>query len=561
MTESFLIALAQLNPHVGNIIGNMKKLRAARAELAMQKADLLVTSELFVCGYPPEDLVRKPALLDLSESAIRAFAAETGDGGPAVLLGAPWRDNGKLYNAVLLIDGGRIQEVRAKCELPNYGPFDEKRVFDAGPLPKPVTFKGVKLGLPICEDIWFSPVCNALKEAGAEMLVAINGSPFDMPKRSERECVARQRVKETGLPLLYLNQVGGQDELVFDGGSFVLDRDGSETVSLPEFRESLVTTAWLKGARYWTCKGPKSVRFDGEESVWRALAMGISDYVSKNGFSGVVLGLSGGIDSAIVAALAVDALGADKVHAVMMPSPYTSQDSLDDAAAIAEYLSIRLDQISIEPIMLSYRDALSGIFAGRAADTAEENIQARARGAILMAISNKLGSLLLSTGNKSEMSVGYATLYGDMCGGFAAIKDVYKTSVFALSCWRNKNKPKGLLGPPGLVMPERVITKPPTAELKPNQTDQDTLPPYDTLDAILLELIENERSVTEVAAQGYPEPLVHHIWKMLDRAEYKRRQAAPGVKITKRNFGRDRRYPITNALVTAHELDVASRTS
>ena len=287
--------------------------------------------------------------------------------------------------------------------------------------------------------------------------------------------------------------------------------------------------------------------------------MGIGDYVFKNGFSGVVLGLSGGIDSAIVAALAVDALGSDKVHAVMMPSPYTSQESLEDAAAIAKYLGIRLDNVSIEPIKLSYRDALSDIFAGRAADTAEENIQARARGAILMAISNKLGSLLLSTGNKSEMSVGYATLYGDMCGGFAAIKDVYKTSVFALSRWRNHNKPEGLMGPAGLVMPENVITKPPTAELKANQTDQDTLPPYDILDAILNELIENERSVEDVTAMGHPEQLVRRVWKLLDRAEYKRRQAAPGVKISKRNFGRDRRYPITNALVTAHELNAATR--
>jgi NAD+ synthase len=425
--------------------------------------------------------------------------------------------------------------------------FDEQRVFDQGPAPGPVVLRGVRLGLMICEDMWFEDTAETLAESGAEILVIPNGSPFDVEKPDVRLNHAVARVSETNLPLIYVNQIGGQDDLVFDGASFVLNADRSLAIQMPAWRTALTITTWTKGANGWACAVQSlSKPMTKMENTYHALMLGLGDYVRKNKFPGVVLGLSGGIDSAICAAIAADALGPDKVHCVMMPSPYTSQESLDDAASVAKYLGVRLDTINIGPAMNAYDTMLKALFTGTQTDATEENLQSRARGMALMALSNKFGKMVLSTGNKSEMSTGYATLYGDMCGGYAVLKDVYKTTVFALSKWRNAHKPESALGPAGLVMPVNVITKPPTAELKPDQKDQDTLPPYDVLDAILHGLIEDAEGVTAVAARGFDVAVVRRVYKMLKTAEYKRRQAPPGVKITHLAFGRDYRYPITN---------------
>ncbi len=541
------IALAQINPHQGQITANADRIRAARAEAAAEGAQLLVTPEFSIAGYPPEDLVLKPAFVADCVAAIEALAAETADGGPGLVIGGPWRDGQALHNALYVLDGGRIIARRAKHELPNYGVFDDKRTFVPGPAPGPVAFRGVRLGLMICEDWWFPAVSETLAESGAEMLIAINGSPFEVEKPYARVDLAVARVVETGLPFVFLNQVCGQDELVFDGGSFVLNADRSLALRMPLFAEALLITDWSRGPDGWTCAAlPLPPPMSSEEQCWQAMMLGLADYVNKNRFPGVLLGLSGGIDSAITAACAVDALGADRVRAVMMPSPYTSAESLEDAAACARLLGIAYETIGIGPAMEAFSTMLAPAFAGRQADITEENIQSRARGLTLMALSNKFGSMLLTTGNKSEMSVGYATLYGDMCGGYSVLKDLYKTRVFALSLWRNANFPEGALGPRGPVMPMRVIEKPPSAELKPDQTDQDTLPPYEMLDAILHGLIERELDVDGLVAEGHDRPTVVRVWKMLDRAEYKRRQAPPGVKLGTRAFGRDRRYPLTN---------------
>ncbi|WP_374298125.1 NAD+ synthase, partial [Sphingomonas sp.] len=434
-----------------------------------------------------------------------------------------------------------------KHELPDYGVFDDKRHFTPGPAPGPIAFRGFRIGLMVCEDFWLPTVSETLAESGAELLVAINGSPFEVDKQASRETQAVARVVETSLPFVFLNQVCGHDELVYDGASFVLNPDRSVALRMAEFASDLRLTHWVRNSGGVSCEAqaiaPEMPRL---EKIYRAMMLGLSDYVNKNGFPGVLLGLSGGIDSALSAAVAVDSLGAERVRAVMLPSPYTSQMSLDDAAAIATTLGIRYDTVSIGPAMAAFDEMLKPVFGNRAPDITEENLQSRARGVALMAMSNKFGDMLLTTGNKSEMSVGYATLYGDMCGGFSVLKDVYKTTVFALSRWRNAHFPEGALGPRGAVMPERVITRPPSAELKENQTDQDSLPPYDVLDAILERLVEGERSVEEVVADNFDRATVLRAWKLLDRAEYKRRQAPPGVKITSRAFGRDRRYPITN---------------
>ena len=546
MSEALAVGLAQVNPVVGDVDGNVERIRAMRR--AVGGEDLLVFGELTLAGYPPEDLVLKRAFQDRIEQAARALAADTADGGPALLIGAPWRWRGGLYNAALLLDQGDITAARLKHDLPNYGVFDEKRVFASGPLPDPVEFRGARLGVMICEDMWAPTVAGHLRERGAELLVVLNGSPFEMDKLGARRGLAAERTGETGLPLIYVNLVGGQDELVFDGASFVWDPESGLRARAPAWEEGIAGTAWRRrDSGGWTCApGAVAADADGLDSIYHAMTVGLRDYVEKNRFPGIVIGLSGGIDSALSAAVAVDALGSERVRCVMMPSPYTSRDSLEDAAEIARLLGIRLDSVPIEPAMQAFSAMLRDLFAGRQPDVTEENIQARARGLVLMAISNKLGHLLLTTGNKSEMSVGYATLYGDMCGGFSVLKDIYKTTVFALSRWRNQRRPDGFLGPPGRVMPERVISKPPTAELRPGQTDQDTLPPYETLDGILSALIEDEASVEEVAGKGFDPAVVRRVWRMIDRAEYKRRQAPPGVKITRRAFGRDRRYPITN---------------
>ncbi len=546
MSRTLTIALSQLNPTVGDIDGNISLISAARD--AASGARLVVCGELAVSGYPPEDLVLRSDFQDLIEDRVRELAAATADGGPAVLLGSPWRGEGALHNASLLLDGGRIAAVGLKHELPNYGVFDEKRIFTAGPCPEPMVFDGVRLGVMICEDMWEPEVTAHLKEAGADILIVLNGSPFELDKPTVRRDRARARTAESGLPLIYVNLVGGQDELVFDGGTFVIDCNGDVQVLAAAWESATVPSHWrAQAGGAWACEpGTVDEPAAGPEAIYRALITGLGDYVGKNAFAGVLIGLSGGIDSALTAAVAVDALGPEKVHCVMMPSPYTSPESLEDAAETARLLGVRLDNISITPAMNAFGEMLSGSFAGHSPDVTEENIQSRSRGLTLMALSNKLGFMVLSTGNKSEMSVGYATIYGDMCGGFSVLKDVYKSTVFALARWRNLESPKGALGPAGPVMPERVITKPPSAELRPGQTDQDSLPPYDELDAILKCLIEEELSLKDVTARGFDAEVARKVWQLLDRAEYKRRQAPPGVKITSRAFGRDRRYPLTN---------------
>ncbi len=551
MTDTLVVALAQLNPVVGDVDGNTERLRAARR--AADGADLVVCGELALAGYPPEDLVLKKAFQDRIERAVAGLASETGDGGPALLFGTPWREEGTLYNAAVLVDGGEIAAVRLKYELPNYGVFDEKRLFAAGPFPDVVRLRGISLGVMICEDMWTPRVARHLAGRGATLLVVINASPFETGKVGTRRRLARERVLESGLPLIYVNLVGGQDELVFDGASFVVQADGEVRVRAPLWRDGLTLTHWRRrDGSGWTCTTDTAQpETDETEAIYQAMVLGLRDYVEKNRFPGVVLGLSGGIDSALSATVAVDALGAERVRCVMMPSPYTSAESLEDAAETARRLGVTLDAIGIAPAMTAFDTMLSRVFAGRAADVTEENIQARIRGVVLMAISNKLGHMVLTTGNKSEMSVGYSTLYGDMCGGYSVLKDVYKTTVFALARWRNGRRCDGFLGPAGRVIPERVITKPPSAELRPGQTDQDSLPPYDVLDSVLTALIEDECSIDEVVARGHDIETARRVWRMLDRAEYKRRQAPPGVKITYRAFGRDRRYPITNRFTDA----------
>jgi NAD+ synthase len=536
-----------MNCIVGAIDKNLAAIRKARAAAAALGADLLVTPEMSISGYQPEDLVLKPAYVDACEAAVDELAKDTADGGPGIIVGTPWRNNEFLHNAAFVLDAGKIIARRAKHELPNYGVFDDKRVFDPGPAPGPVMFRGFRLGVMICEDWWFPAVSETLAETGAEILLSINASPFEDGKQDRRVTLAVERVVETGLPYMFAALTGGQDEVVYDGASFVLNADRTLALQMPYFEDALTLTDWTRRDGRLVCaQQPLAPEPDRLDLIYRSMMTGLRDYVNKNGFPGVILGLSGGIDSAISAAVAADALGAARVRAVMLPSPYTSQHSLEDAALCAEYLGIHYDIIPISGAMEAFGKALAPAFGNRPADTTEENIQSRARGLILMAMSNKFGNMLLTTGNKSEMSVGYATLYGDMCGGYSVLKDVYKTTVFELCKWRNLHRPPNALGPAGKIMPERVITKPPSAELKDNQTDQDSLPPYDVLDGILVRLVENEASIDAVVADGFERDTVIRVWKLLDRAEYKRRQAPPGVKITSRAFGRDRRYPMTN---------------
>jgi NAD+ synthase len=554
MRDEFRIALAQLNPVMGDIAGNLAKARAARAEAAKAGADLILYSELYIVGYPPEDLVLKPAMQEDARLAVEKFARETSDSGPAVLIGSPWVEGGKLYNASLLLDDGKVAAKTFKVDLPNYGVFDEKRLFTPGKMPGPFNIRGVRIGVPICEDIWTPDVVECLAETGGEILLVPNGSPFEAGKENVRLNLVAARVTEAHRPLIYLNQLGGQDELVFDGASFVANADCSIAVSLPAWEERVVVTTWRRQGDTWVCEPGE--RWEGEDrapSIYHALMLGLRDYVDKNRFPGVVLGLSGGIDSALSAAVAVDALGKERVRCVMLPSHFTGDESLDDAAACAKLLGASYEIVPIEDAVHAFGETLAPVFAGRPADTTEENIQSRVRGLILMAISNKFGPMVLTTGNKSEMSVGYATLYGDMCGGYNALKDVYKTEVYRLAQWRNENMPRGAKGPAGRVIPENILVRPPTAELRANQRDQDSLPPYDILDGILECLVEKEMSFEEVVAKGFHPATVKRIEHLLYIAEYKRRQAAPGVKITSRNFGRDRRYPITNAFRDARD--------
>lgn len=512
------ITLAQLNFTVGDLAGNKAKILAAAKQAV--GADLIVFSEMCITGYPPEDLVLKPSFQQAAMQVAKEIAAEA-KGLPALLIGGIWAEEGRLYNTAFLIADGWIVHRQYKHHLPNYSVFDEVRVFASGELPKPVTFKDKKLGILVCEDMWHAESLTHL--SGVDALLVLNSSPFEMDKRRIRQDHAKAAVEKTGAPLYYVNQVGGQDEIVFDGASFVMDAAGEVVTEFPEWEEKVAADGVFTSPTHTA-------------TIYQALVTGLRDYVRKNNFPGVILGMSGGIDSALVAAIAADGLGADKVRAVMMPSRFTSKDSLEDAAECAKRLGITYETLPIEPAF----EALDGQL--KLEGLAKENIQSRIRGVILMALSNQTGAMVVSTGNKSEMSMGYATLYGDMCGGYAPLKDVYKTTVYALSHWRNQQPATNNQQP----IPKRIITKAPTAELRENQTDQDSLPPYPVLDGILKNLIEEERSVLEIVGQGFEEALVRKVEKMLKAAEYKRRQAPPGVKITAKAFGRDRRYPITN---------------
>ncbi len=546
-TDRLVIALAQIGCTVGAIDKNLQAAVAARRQAAALGADLVMFSELFLAGYPPEDLVLKPAFQEACRLGAEELARETADGGPAVLIGLPYALEGRCFNAYALLAGGRIEALRFKVDLPNYGVFDEKRVFQPGPPPQPICFKGVHIGAPICEDIWSRDPVESLCENGAEILLVPNGSPYWRGKDAERRAIVSARVKEAKLPLVYLNQIGGQDELVFDGASFIVNADGREAGRLPAFSENVAKVVLERTPTGWTCvEAPNAPTLSEDQADYAACVLGLRDYVQNNGFPGVTLGLSGGVDSALCATMAVDALGAERVHALMLPYRYTSTESLKDAADCATALKVAYDILPIAPAVEGIEASLKPLFGDRPRDITEENIQSRARGVMLMSVSNKFGPMVVTTGNKSEMSVGYATLYGDMNGGFNPIKDIYKTQVFRLCRLRNAWKPQGALGPDGIVIAENIIVKPPTAELRENQKDQDSLPPYDVLDDILECLVEKDMRLAEIFARGHDPDVARKVERLLYLAEYKRRQSAPGVKVTKKNFGRDRRYPIVN---------------
>jgi NAD+ synthase len=550
MPDTLKITLAQLNQSVGDLAGNAAAMLAARDRAT--GSDLIVFPELQLIGYPPEDLILKPALIERAAAELENLARATAGAGPAMLVGSAFVQDGALHNGIALLNQGRVEAIRFKHELPNYGVFDEPRVFTPGPLPEPIVFKGTMIGLPICEDIWLPEVCKHLADFGAELFISVNGSPYEIDKDTLRiDGVAKRRAAATGLPLAFLNRVGGQDELVFDGASFVVNGDGSLAVQMKDWEEQEVVTNWTKTSQGWRCdQGNFAELSDHPEDIYSAMVIALRDYVNRNRFPGVVLGLSGGIDSAICAAIAADALGPDRVHCVMLPSRFTGQLSLDLAEECAKAIGCRLDTIPIAPAVEAFDQMLSGSFADRDVDITEENIQSRIRGVTLMALSNKFGPMLLTTGNKSEMSVGYATIYGDMAGGYNPLKDAYKTTVFAIAKWRNEHRCRIGLGPDGPVVPQGIIDRPPSAELRPDQKDEDSLPPYPVLDGILLGLVEHEKSVDQLVAEGFQRDTVIRIERLLHLAEYKRRQAPPGVKLGSRNFGRDRRYPITHAFRT-----------
>ncbi len=544
MTKTLNILAAQLNPVVGDINGNLALAQGALAEAKAAGADLLVLPELFILGYPAEDLVLKPSAVQLSMAAVDALAGETKDG-PGVIIGSPWADDGKLHNSALLLRGGEISYRYDKRELPNYGVFDEVRVFDPGVGPaRAIDFNGVRIGIAICEDIWLDRVPQDLKDDCAQVLIVPNASPWRRTVQVERHTTFSSW-RKNGLPYLFVNQVGGQDELVFDGASYAVDIDGNEHQLLGDFITGSALVSFNAETGRFASEAQASLT-EGTEAEYRAAVLALGDYVDKNRFPGVVLGMSGGIDSALTAAMAVDALGADRVWCVMLPSKYTSNDSLEDALACTKALGARYDTINIAPGVGALGEMLADQFEDTAPDTTEENIQSRLRAVTLMALSNKFGHMVVTTGNKSEMAVGYATLYGDMCGGYNALKDFYKTEVFELSNWRNADHPRGGLGPKGEVIPARIITKPPSAELREDQRDDDNLPPYEVLDDILRGLVDEELDLDDILARGHDEATVRRIEHLLYVAEYKRRQAPPGVKVGGKNFGRDRRYPITN---------------
>lgn len=530
------VAVAQFNATVGDLTGNVERILRCAAEARSRGAHVLLTPELAICGYPPEDLLLRPDFYQACDAALAELARRAE--GIALIVGHPLAEGGQRYNAASLIEAGRVSAVYRKMRLPNYEVFDEKRYFSAGDAACVVTLNGVRCGINICADIWEAGAAEAARAAGAELLLVLNASPCHLEKLHERQRVLAERVAATGMAAVYCNLVGGQDELVFDGGSFALDASGACAMRLAQFAEAVDCVDYAAGQlTAATCVEPLGL----EAEAYQALVVGVRDYIGKSGFKGALIGLSGGIDSALTLCVAVDALGADKVRAVMMPSPYTAQMSLDDSRQMVRVLGVQYDEIAIAPAMDTYRAMLAPLFEGLPADTTEENIQARIRGNLLMALSNKTGALVLTTGNKSEMAVGYCTLYGDMAGGFAVIKDVFKTLVYRLSRYRNT-----LCGDGEPVIPENIIVRPPSAELKPDQTDQDSLPPYEVLDAIVRGYMEDDRSPRELIADGLPEADVRRVVRLLRIAEYKRRQAPVGIRITTRGFGRDWRYPITN---------------
>jgi len=547
MTDRLRIALAQLNPKVGALAANLELARKALADAAAAKADILLLSELFLTGYFPEDLLLKPQFIADAIEAARALAESTRGTRVSLLLPTVWRDGQNLYNAVLLAEDGEIVTARFKRELPNDDVFFEKRYFASGPLAEPMTIKGVSIGVPICEDIWHPEVCAHLVDQGARILLCPNGSPYWRNKQDTRKRLVKARVREDNVPMLYLNQVGGQDELVYDGASFAIEPGDRLVLQGKSFESDFIVSDWEHTSNGWRCvDGAVRDLPSVDETPWRACVLGLRDYVHKNGFQHVVLGLSGGIDSAVVAAMAVDALGADNVHCLMLPYRYTSEASIADAKDCATRLGVRYDVVSIGSPVDAVNAELAALFADRLPDITEENLQSRMRGVVLMAVSNKFGSLLITTGNKSEMSVGYATIYGDMNGGFNPLKDLLKMQVYRLAAWRNAHVPGDCFGPAGEVIPQAIIDKAPSAELRPNQKDQDSLPPYPVLDAILEGLVEEELSVREVVEQGFDLATVKRVEKLLYLAEFKRRQAAPGVKMTKKALGLGRKYPVTN---------------
>ena len=530
------IAIAQLDQVVGDLEGNAARIVDAVRSASATGADLVVTPELSLCGYPPEDLLLRPAFLEACERQLGALAAATRDG-PAVLVGFPEVAGGKRHNAVGVLRGGRVGTVYRKQILPNYTVFDEQRYFMPGSEACVIDVAGVRVGVVICEDVWFPEPARAAREAGAQVLVVPNGSPYHTRQQALRRDVVAARARETGLPIVYVNRVGGQDELVFDGASFVVDATGAHAQQLPAWHET-VALAEFDGATPRTVRGELGTEL--EPDVYEALTMGVRDYVGKNRFPGVLLGLSGGVDSALTLAVAVDALGRDGVRALMLPSIYNAAISLEDARTMAAILGVRYDEIPIDDVFKSLKHTLADEFEGRVEDSTEENIQARIRGTLLMALSNKFGSIVLTTGNKSEMAVGYATLYGDMAGGFAVLKDISKTLVYRLCHYRNSL---------GRVIPERIITRPPSAELRPEQTDQDSLPPYDVLDEILRLYVEENLSARDIIAHGFDEKTVRWVQRRVDINEYKREQAAPGLKVTSRAFGVGRRMPIAQRYI------------
>ena len=546
MKNNLKIVLAQLNPIVGDVKGNIVKLIDIRNNLK-DEVDIIVVPELYVTGYPIEDLVLRNGFLELVENEIYNLSKLTNDGKAAIILGAPRKEKNTIRNSVFVLDNGEIISFRDKHNLPNSGVFDEQRIFSPGALSGPVKVRDVLIGLPICEDIWTETVIECLCETGAEIILSINASPYSVKKNDQRMSVAVSRVIESKIPLIYLNRVGGQDELVFDGASFCLSHEGKLSVQLKDFQEEVLEINLTKPDNNWICKGKINSISSNLEALYKSLVVSVRDYVQNNGFPGVVLGMSGGIDSALVAAIATDALGPKLVRAVMMPSPYTSKDSLEDAELASSNLGVDYSYLDIKNGM-NVIDNILLDFKGDKVEPGitEENIQSRIRGLLLMAISNKYGSMVLATGNKSEYAVGYATLYGDMCGGFAVIKDVWKTDVFRLCEWRNSNKPSEFLGPNGIVIPKRIISKPPSAELREDQKDTDSLPEYDVLDSILRKLVEDNLSLEQIANEGYDVKDVKKISMLLSKSEYKRFQAAPGPKVTEKAFGRDRRYPLTS---------------